>query len=319
MSVPHVTVCIPCYNNARFLAETIESILVQTFADYELLIIDDRSTDGTAEIAAAYAARDQRIRFLVNERNLGMVENWNRCLTEARGEYVKYVFGDDLLCSPGALGRMAGLLDGDSDIALVAASRHVIGPDSRVKHTMSYFPGDLVARGTDVIALSLYEQNNIIGEPSVVMFRRKLAARGFDQRYRQLVDLEMWFHLLEQGKFAFVKEPVCAFREHQEQQTRKNVRNLAHADDYVLLAGDYFGKRYLPLTGYEKWYLLYYQLYYLWKLSRQGIYDKRLAFEKIARYYGTLKFYLCLPLYKLFGPLFKLRKRKVRVSFRRPQ
>jgi glycosyltransferase involved in cell wall biosynthesis len=312
---PRISVCIPSYNSAAFLPAAIESVLGQAFFDFELLIIDDCSTDGTAEVAARYAARDNRIRFLVNERNLGMVENWNRCLREARGEYVQYVFGDDLLSSPDALGRMAALLDGDSGIALVATSRHYIGPDSRVVKTVSCFPGDLTAAGTAIINLTLFEHQNIIGEPSVVMFRKSLARRGFDSRYRQIVDMEMWFYLLEQGKFAFVKEPLCSFREHQEQQTRKNLVNLAHIDDYALLYNDYLSRSYVAFGPLGKWHLLYYQLYYLWKLSVQGSYNKQLALEKITRYYGKLRFFLSLPLYKIYNPLTKLMKRRVRTRF----
>jgi glycosyltransferase involved in cell wall biosynthesis len=319
MIAPRISVCIPSYNSATFLPATIESVLCQKFADFELLIIDDCSTDGTAAVAASYAARDKRIRFLANERNLGMVENWNRCIREARGEYVQYVFGDDLLSSPDALGRMAALLDGDSDIALVATSRHYIGPDSRVIKTVSRFPHDLIAEGTAIINLTLFEHQNIIGEPSVVMFRKSLAGRGFDPRYRQIVDMEMWFHLLEQGKFAFIKEPLCSFREHQEQQTRKNLKELAHIDDYVLLYDEYFPKHYITFGPVGKWHLLYYQLYYLWKLSRRGPYDKRLAQEKIARYFGKFGFYLSLPLYKVYNPLIKMVKRRVRTRFLRPQ
>jgi glycosyltransferase involved in cell wall biosynthesis len=318
MTKPKVSVCIPSYNNAEYLPQAIESVLFQTFADYELLIIDDCSTDGTAGVATGYAARDGRIRYLANERNLGMVENWNRCIREARGEYVKYVFGDDLLSSPDALGKMVALLDGDSGISLVASSRYYIGPDSSVEHTMSHFKDDLVADGKAIINLTFYEHKNIIGEPTVVMFRKNQAARGFNPHYRQIVDMEMWFHLLEQGKFAFLTEPLCSFRVHQEQQTRKNIRDLAHVDDYVLLHKDYLEKSYISLGSLGKWHQLYYQLYYLWKLSRQEVYNKQLALEKIARYYGKSRFYISLPLYKLYNPLFKFLRRRVRPRFLHP-
>src|SRR6185369_11714393 len=116
-----VSVCIPTYNYAAYLAETIESILAQNFADFELLIIDDNSTDDTRAVVEPYAQQDPRIRFSVNPKNLGMVQNWNHCLAQARGEYIKYVFGDDLLASPDTLGRMVGLLDDDGAVSLVCS------------------------------------------------------------------------------------------------------------------------------------------------------------------------------------------------------
>lgn len=89
MTGPMVSVCIPVFNGARFISAAIESVLSQSYADYELLIIDNSSTDGTVGIARSAAGRDRRIRLLVNESNLGMVENWNRCLAEARGEFIR--------------------------------------------------------------------------------------------------------------------------------------------------------------------------------------------------------------------------------------
>src|SRR3954464_8515957 len=108
---PKISVLLPTYRYGRYLAEAIDSVLTQDFRDFELLISDDHSPDGSAEIIRGYAARDGRIRFQIQPRNLGMVPNWNWCLAEARGDYIKYVFGDDRLCSPAALGRMLALLE----------------------------------------------------------------------------------------------------------------------------------------------------------------------------------------------------------------
>jgi len=83
-----ISVCIPSYNHARFLPQTIDSVLQQTFDDFEILIIDDCSADGTEATVKPYALRNPRIRFTVNPENLGMVRNWNLCLAEARGKYI---------------------------------------------------------------------------------------------------------------------------------------------------------------------------------------------------------------------------------------
>src|ERR1039458_5233071 len=100
MTPPRVSVLTPTFNYARYLPEAIESVLQQDFRDFELLIADDASTDGSAEIIHRYAAKDERIRFKIHSKNLGMVSNWNWCLSDARGEYVKFLFGDDrLACS----------------------------------------------------------------------------------------------------------------------------------------------------------------------------------------------------------------------------
>src|SRR5437667_3511518 len=86
-AVPAVSVCIPAYRGAAHIGEAIESVLAQSFADFELVVVDDASRDDTAAVVARY--RDPRIRFLRNERNAGVQANWNRCLELARGRYFK--------------------------------------------------------------------------------------------------------------------------------------------------------------------------------------------------------------------------------------
>jgi glycosyltransferase involved in cell wall biosynthesis len=85
MKSPTVSILIPTYNYARHLPAAIESVLDQDFLDFELLIADDASTDNTEEICREYEAKDSRIRFFCHAENLGMVENWNWCLQQARG------------------------------------------------------------------------------------------------------------------------------------------------------------------------------------------------------------------------------------------
>src|SRR5664280_292038 len=187
MMNPKVSVCIPTYNYAKYLPETIESVLSQTFTDYELIIIDDCSTDHTKDIGLYYASNDKRISFSVNSSNIGMVKNWNLCLSVAKGDYIRYVFGDDLLIHKDAIAKMVDILDSNNDIALVSSSRKVIDENSNEKKILSHFRNITAAKGTAIINKCLSEQKNLIGEPSVVMFRRNNATRGFNEKYKQPV------------------------------------------------------------------------------------------------------------------------------------
>ena len=234
--LPKISVLVPTYNYARFLPEAIESILAQEFTDYELIISDDASTDESAEIIRRYAARDPRIRAEFHPVNLGMVPNWNWCLQQARGEYVKYLFGDDLLCSPQALGRLVALLDADPRIVLAASARRIVDEHSRPVDVWNEFRTAGRLAGAAVIGRCLEENYNLIGEPSAVMFRRAVAARGFNPQWRQLVDLEMWLELLLQGDFAYDPEPLCGFRRHEQQQTAVNRRARVGPDEHLQLA-----------------------------------------------------------------------------------
>jgi glycosyltransferase involved in cell wall biosynthesis len=222
VNTPKISVLIPTYNYARFLPEAIESVLAQDFRDFELLIIDDGSTDDTAAVVEPFRARDGRVRFSANPARLGMVNNWNRCLELARGDYIKFLFGDDKLCHPQALGKLLALLERHPSATLAASARLILDERSNVLDLYRSFP-DGCHKGPDVILACLMQNGkNLVGEPSAVLFRKADARRGFDARYRQIVDVEMWFHLLEKGDLAYTREPLCAFRCHPLQQTERN-------------------------------------------------------------------------------------------------
>lgn len=306
MNNPKVSILIPTYNYGRFLNEAVESVLMQNFSDFEIVIIDDCSDDNTNEIMELLICRDSRIRYKRNSVNLGMVPNWNLCLQEARGEYVRFLFGDDFLVSPKALETFVGILDGNLNVSLVGSSRIIVDKESQVKEIWEFYDQDMIKEGAEVISSCLFKQRNYIGEPSAVMFRKNQATRGFDPRYRQLVDLEMWFHLLEQGAYAYVCEPYCAFRVHNQQQTSKNAAINATVNDTTLLFREYLHKPYLPNTRFTRAYLRYDHIYHVWKSYwGKGVMTRDEALDIVSRY-GIVRFFIIYPLYKIYKPLRKL-------------
>jgi glycosyltransferase involved in cell wall biosynthesis len=267
MTSPRVSVLIPTFKYARYLPEAIESVLGQQFADFELLISDDCSGDGSAEILMEYAARDPRIRAIVQEKNLGMVQNWNWCLSQARGVYVKYLFGDDKLARPDALGKMVAMLEANPGAALAVCARLILDEQSKVVEVSDHFGVAGVHGGAESMFQCL-SRGNVIGEPTVVMFPRECAARGFSVSYRQLVDLEMWLHLLEHGSLVYTREPLCAFRKHPLQQTESNKPSLVHQDEHLRLALDYCDSP--ALKGYDLRNLQFIRLYRSRKFGREA-------------------------------------------------
>ena len=107
---PRVSLGMPVYNGENFIEETLDSILTQTFEDFELIISDNASTDKTEEICRAYAAKDSRIRYYRNQENLGAAPNYNRVVELSTGEYFKWAAHDDL-CAPELLERTVAILD----------------------------------------------------------------------------------------------------------------------------------------------------------------------------------------------------------------
>ncbi len=181
---PKVSVVIPTYNYAGYLPEAIESVLSQNYTDFELLIIDDHSEDGTAEVVSGYAGKDKRITFKINPHNLGMVENWNLCLREARGKYIKYLFADDLFCSTDAILRMVEALDAEPKVSMVASARQIIDSEGRPMKIRAHFRDSGCINGKQVINRCLRLQKNLVGEPTAVMFRKSLSGRGFNPKLR---------------------------------------------------------------------------------------------------------------------------------------
>ena len=127
---PRVSVGIPVFNGERFLAETIESILAQTFKDFEIVISDNASTDRTEEICRSYAARDPRIRYNRNDTNRGAAWNHNRVFELARGEYFKWQSHDDF-CAPKYLEACVSVLDSDPGAVLCFTQTQIVDAERR--------------------------------------------------------------------------------------------------------------------------------------------------------------------------------------------
>ena len=289
-SPPKVSVCLDSFNYGRFLPEAIESVLRQSLAEFELIISDDCSTDDSYEIASRYAANDRRVLVARNRHNLGMVRNRNACLARARGEYVKWLHADDFLCSPDALRQMTAVLDADRTVSLVASARQIVDENSRLLDTWSCFRERGPVVGTTVINRCLCEQRNLVGGPSAVMFRRTLAARGFDEGFFVMADMEMWFHLLEQGGFSYLAEPLCAFRAHSRQQTEKDRASMAPALENRELLRRYLPRPYVRLRGWIADYLLYDAVRRIVRRSRKLRTGERGAAEALDEFGSRAKY-----------------------------
>lgn len=123
--MPSVSIGLPVYNGEKFLPQALDSLLVQTFKDFELIISDNASTDGTEEICLSYTARDRRIRYFRNEKNLGIVKNFNRVFELSSGAYFKWHSADDL-CAPDLLEKCKAILDRHPEVVLCYPKTQII-------------------------------------------------------------------------------------------------------------------------------------------------------------------------------------------------
>jgi len=294
-----ISVCIPTYNYGNFIGDAIDSVLAQTMSDYEIVIVDNCSTDNTAEIVAGYARGDNRIRYFCNETNVGPRENLNRCLQHATGEYVKILCADDLL-EPDCLARMLRLMEENPSVSLVSCGRILVDGNLNVIKKEAYASRSAISTGADVITRCVF-YGNYIGEPAAVLFRRKDALRGFNTSYAQLIDLEMWFHLLEMGAFATIPEGLCRLRQHEAQQSKNNRQAFSFLQDEYRLFEEFVTRPYVRRLYLHE---LYWQIrvsYYIWR-DRAACANRMELHTMIRRQINPYLFYL------LVAPAFLLNK-----------
>jgi len=298
-----VSVLIPTFNYARYLPQAIESVLAQSCGDFELLISDDASSDESAEIIRSYASHDERIRFHIQSGGLGMVSNWNWCLREARGRYIKYLFADDYLLRNDSLATLLQLIEARPDIALASSAREVVDQSSNPIDRWENIGSSGIFEGIEAISWSLRSNCNVFGEPSAVLFKRGLVAEGFDPSYVQVVDWELWIRLLQQGHLAYTTDSLTAFRRHPHQQTERNRVAMGGASEHTRLMKQYsnylvFNSKY-QLETFDR-------LYRLRRKDHLEPHEMELA-EWFAHALGS-SYFGCLVRYKMSRPFFRMRR-----------
>jgi glycosyltransferase involved in cell wall biosynthesis len=209
---PRVSIGLPVYNGQKYLEEALDSILSQTFGDFELIISDNASDDRTEEIGRRYAARDARVRYYRNERNLGGAENFNRAFRLSSGEYFQWVAHDDILAAE-FLQKCVDVLDRDPSVVLCYSRQVDIGDSGEVLRRDGYGLDTSLrepeARFREV--LQLYR-----GAPAIFGVARSavMAKTGLFGRH-SIADLIFLAELALHGRFEEVPEDLFYMRQHE--------------------------------------------------------------------------------------------------------
>ena len=206
---PRVSVALPVHNCERYVAEAIESILAQTFTDFEFLIVDDGSTDGTLSILNRFAARDSRIR-VISRPNTGIVGALNEMLGLARADLVARMDADDVAL-PVRFERQVRYLDEHPECVMVGSRVTIIDPDGDALTEM----GDALSHEQIVTDLLNYK-GQMVYHPAVI-YRRKavLDLGGYRPECREAEDLDLFLRLAEVGQIVNLPEPLLKYREHR--------------------------------------------------------------------------------------------------------
>jgi glycosyltransferase involved in cell wall biosynthesis len=234
--LPKISVLIPTYNYAHFLDETIQSVLNQSFRDFELIIVDNHSTDNTEEVIKKYLA-DPRVSYHKNGKNLGLVGNWNMCLSYPKAEYIKFICADDKI-HPEMLDKFYAVMELYPNVSLITCDKQLFdGQPWLVELPLRHLQS-----GKKVI-FDTMTSKSWIGEPTSVMFRKSNLNLGtFRSDYTLHVDWEMWNRQLTVGDCYIIPEALAYVRAHASQHTR-GVSNKACFEEYYMarLMYDYKG------------------------------------------------------------------------------
>lgn len=252
-----VSICIPTYNAAEFLKPCLISAIEQTYPSIEILVCDDGSTDETISIIKQFQLQHPQIRLVQNQSNIGMVQNWNKCVEEANGKWIKYLFQDDLL-EKNCVEEMIKAAN-HFKVQVALCRRNFILHEGILPHLKRDFSEGGIPKAEIVFgdkpfissfelatAVSRHLNQNFLGEPTCFLFQKKMfqEAGGFNLHLKQVVDYEFFVRIGLRNGFAFVPEALAHFRVHASSQSNMNnqlsrsVRKRqfrAESGDYMLL------------------------------------------------------------------------------------
>ena len=206
-SSPRVSVVMPAWNAARWLGRALASLVTQTFADIEIIVVDDGSEDATPEIVSAFAARDARV-ILVRQDHAGFSAAANRGVAEARGEYIGRLDADDVAL-PDRFAKQVAFMDAHPEVGVVGGSMIVIDENDRKLHRMPY-PTENV--DTEMLKYSA------LAHPATLI-RRSLMAElgGYRRAFVHAEDYDLWLRIAERARLANLPDAVTYYRGHAGQ------------------------------------------------------------------------------------------------------
>lgn len=211
---PAVTVITPTYNRAHLLPRAIDSALGQTFKDFELLVIDDGSTDATADLLAGYTGRDERIHYLVQPENGGVSAARNRGFREGRGRYFALLDSDDEWLPHKLERQITAFEQAPQEVGLFYTAVHTLGP--RTWTDEPRYRGDVSSK--------LLVRNVIHGTSSVMLRREAVEQTGFfDEEIPAIEDWDYWIRLSRLFEIDFVPEVLSRYYDPKDDPQRKSL------------------------------------------------------------------------------------------------
>lgn len=249
MKKPLVSICIPTFNGEKFIAETMNSAIKQSYRPLEIVISDDTSKDTTLEIIKSFQSKTDIPIHIFTHKPMGIGSNWNHSIKKSRGEYIKFLFQDDIL-EPSCIEKMMEIAVTNKNVGMVYSRRNFLFDSSDVKSKewiqlygnlhlswkKNLIMNGQITKGTDL----LKDENllnfpvNKIGEPSAVLLKKEVfdTVGFFSEVLRQTLDIEFWYRLMKKYDVVYMDEKLLSFRLHNNQATFINAKN--HLDESTL-------------------------------------------------------------------------------------
>jgi glycosyltransferase involved in cell wall biosynthesis len=216
--IPIVSIILPTYNGARTIARAIESVIEQSYTAWELLVVEDGSTDGVADIVHAFSARDSRIRYIKNETNLGIQKSLNKGIAEAKGKYIARIDDDDFWTDREKLSLQCELVQNDPSIVLVGTGVTVV--DEKGTELFRYlFPETDTAIRRSILYKNCFAHSTVLFSKEVA-----LAAGGYGETkdVRHVEDYDLWLRMGTLGTFFNIPRYAIGFTVHAGSISSKN-------------------------------------------------------------------------------------------------
>jgi glycosyltransferase involved in cell wall biosynthesis len=243
---PRVSVIMPAFNREKYIAESIRSVLGQTFKDFELIVIDDGSTDKTLSVAESFAS-DPRVHIVKNEKHLGIAGTRNKALDLARGEYVSPLDSDDVWIDKEKLAKQTAYLDTHPECALVGGAIRHIDTEGKTLKTVVFEQTDADLRNNIL-------QHNPFPQSSL-MYRKQaiIDAGSYDMSFQVCDDYNLWLAVGTKHSFANFPEVFTGYRIHDGNITR--TKRLTAAREILEIVKSYASKYPRSSLGITKAYL----------------------------------------------------------------
>lgn len=208
-----VTVLMPVYNAEKYLAEAIESILHQTYQDFEFLIINDGSTDGSEEIILNYAEVDSRINYVKNEHNIKLIATLNKGVKLAKGKYIVRMDADDISV-PERIEKQVSFMESHPSVGVCGSYFTVFGEEVKEPYVVTR------PLGNETIKASLLFTNSL-GHPNVIIRKSVMVENDiwYDPRFYRIEDWGLWTILMNKCDFENIPESLLRYRRTSTQET----------------------------------------------------------------------------------------------------